>query len=91
MMTIPQARCRAQFAVQKEYQVERSAFSLHYLGIYKLKHAFEVDFKPKEGIVSEQGLPIIMLVAAGKIQIIQSGESLDIKYYFWEKKNRYKF
>lgn len=87
-MTIPQARHLALFAVQKEYQVERSAFGLHYLGIYKMKHTFEVDFKISDGRVVDKGLPIVVLVTTSKIQIIQSGESLDIMYYFWDiKKN----
>ena len=87
MMTIPQARHRALFAVQKEYQVERPEIGLHYLGIYKMKHTFEVDFKISDGRVVDKGLPIVVLVTTSKIQIIQSGESLDIMYYFWDKKS----
>jgi hypothetical protein len=51
-----------------------------------MKHAFEADFKISDGREVDKGLPIVVLVTTSKIQIIQSGESLDIMYYFWDKK-----
>ena len=78
MLSKAQARSLAQFTVMKEYQVNRSAFCLHYLGNYRMKHAFEVYVKMSDGRAVDKGLPIVVLVATSKVQVIQSGESLDI-------------
>lgn len=88
MITVSQARIRARYAVMKEYSSERSEVGLHYLGLFKRKHAFEVFFKLSEDICADMGLPIVVLVTASIIQVIQSDVCFDILDYFREKNRK---
>ena len=89
-MIIPVSKARR---LARTYLVERGDFDmsithLHYLGLYKRRHAFEVNCDIPDGVVVDKGLPIVLIVTAKEVIYIQSGESLDIMYYFWEKKGK---
>lgn len=86
-MNIPvyKARQLARAYLQERGDIDMSLVSLHYLGFYKRRHAFEVRFNYPDGLLVDKGLPIVLIVSAKEVIYLQSEESLDIMYSFWNK------
>ena len=61
---------------------------LHYLGLYKRRHAFEARTIVADGLCVDKALPIVLIVTAKEVTYLQNHVSLDIMYYFWDKKSQ---
>ena len=81
ILSVSKARALARAYLKQDETLDLSLTSLHYLGVYKRRQAFEVRFKYPEGLLVDPGLPIVLVVSAQEVQFVQSEQSFDIMDY----------
>ena len=89
IIPVPKARRKARTYLAERGDFDMSLTRLHYLGLYKRRHAFEVRTVNADDLCVDKALPIVLIVTTKEVQYFQSYISLDIMYFVWEKKKKY--